>query len=391
MRQDSTGTKQLAKLIGGIALGAIAMYLADPAQGRRRRAMAQDKIRGMTHKTGDAINVAVRDAGNRLAGLQAQANRLLAQGSRSKPIDNHVLEARVRSRLGRMLMNSPPIDITAQQGSVVLRGSVDAEEKAQLMKAAQAIPGVLEVKDRLQVHDQAGGMSRSQSRGWLAPQSWSFGTWLLAALGGGVLGYYAMTRRTSSGELAAVAGLGFLARTLGSTDMKRLFGSGDGTQPVDLQKTIEINASPETVFDIWSKYENFPHFMSHVVEVRDLGDQRSHWVVKGPAGANIEWVSVLTESTRPSVLAWECEPGAEVENAGSVRLEPSSTGGTRATVQMSYSPPAGIVGKSLARLLGSDPQRELEDNLLRMKNFIENGNSPKDVAQPPSASGKILH
>jgi uncharacterized membrane protein len=158
-----------------------------------------------------------------------------------------------------------------------------------------------------------------------------------------------------------------------------------------LQKTIEINASPETVFDIWSKYENFPHFMSHVVEVRDLGDQRSHWVVKGPAGANIEWVSVLTESTRPSVLAWECEPGAEVENAGSVRLEPSSTGGTRATVQMSYSPPAGVVGKSLARLLGSDPQRELEDDLLRMKNFIENGNSLKDVVQPASASGKILH
>jgi uncharacterized membrane protein len=234
-------------------------------------------------------------------------------------------------------------------------------------------------------------MPRSQSRGRLAPQSWSPAAWLLAALGGGVLGYYAMTRRTSSGDLAAVAGLGFLARTLGSTDLKRLFGSGDGARAVDLQKSIEINASPETVFDIWSKYENFPHFMSHVVEVRDLGEQRSHWIVKGPVGANIEWDSVLTESTRPSMLAWESEPGAEVENAGSVRLEPSPNGGTRATVQMSYSPPAGAVGQNLARLLGSDPERELEDDLLRMKNFIESGTPPKDAAQPVSAAGKILH
>jgi hypothetical protein len=35
--------------IGGIALGALAMYLADPSQGRRRRALLQDKVLHVTH------------------------------------------------------------------------------------------------------------------------------------------------------------------------------------------------------------------------------------------------------------------------------------------------------------------------------------------------------
>lgn len=392
MRQESTGNNELAKWLGGIALGAIAMYLADPTQGRRRRALAQDKMRSLTHKTSGVLNAAVHDASNRLSGLQAQANRMINQGHKSKPIDNHVLEARVRSKLGRAMMNAHFIDVAADEGIVTLRGSVSDEDKQQVVKLVQGIPGVLDVRDKLDMQGQSGGIFSSWSEAYRSRSEaqGSFpSAWMLALLGGGILGYYGFTRRTSSGQLLAVAGLGYLARSLGYSDVERLLAGGYEDM-INVQKTIEIKALPETVFDVWTKYENFPHFMSHVVEVRDLGQNRSHWIVRGPANARLEWNSVLTESSRPTSLAWKSEPGAEVENSGSVYLEPYN-GGTRATVQMSYYPPAGAIGKGVSSLLGNNPDQELEDDLLRMKNFIESGVPPRDAAQPASTQGKILH
>lgn len=393
MRQESTGNHELAKWLGGIALGAVAMYLADPAQGRRRRAAAQERMRSLTKKTRGALNAAVHDASDRWSDLQVQANRIIGDANQSKPIDNHVLEARVRSKLGRAMMNSHFIDVKADQGYVTLKGSVPDEDKQEVVRQVQAIPGVRDVKDRLSVQSQASAMSGStgEEYRWSSESGGSLvSPWMLALLGGGILGYLGFTRRTASGQLFAVAGLSFLARNLVNTDMGRMLSRGADTDMIEVQRSIEIKASPETVFDIWTKYENFPHFMSHVVEVRDLGQQRSHWIVKGPANINLEWDSVLTECSRPTTLAWKSEPGAEIENAGSVYLEPYR-GGTRATVQMSYCPPGGVIGKGVSMLFGKDPEQELEDDLVRMKNFIESGVPPRDAVQPAVTQGKILH
>ena len=379
MRQETAETsQQVVNLIGGIALGALAMYLADPSQGRQRRALAQDSMRRMTSRTGTVVNEAVRDAGHRLSGLQAQASRLM--GQRAKPIDDHVLEARVRSRMGRIVAHSHPVQVTAHQGRVTLSGPVLAHEREQLLDLVQAIPGVEDVRDRMEVHDR---MEDQEGGNWSMLR-------ILAAIGGGALGYYGMTRRTASGMSLAAAGLGLLASALRGQEMREWVGMPAHASQIDIEKSIEIRAAPETVFDVWSKHENFPQFMAHVVEVRDLGQRRSHWVVRGPAGRHIEWDSVLTESSRPQALAWRSEPGTLVQHSGSVRLEPT-TDGTRATVRMTYTPPAGFLGQGLATLFGSDPAQVLEDDLLRMKDFIENGVPPHEGAPAVEGARQILH
>jgi uncharacterized membrane protein len=395
VRTTSEKAPHLAIWLGGIALGAVAMYLADPAQGRRRRALAQDKMRSMSRKTGDAIDMAMRDAGNRISGLQAQAGKLFAP--RSKPIDDHVLTARVRSKIGRKFTNTHSIEVTAQQGCVTLSGPVLTAEKAQLLELVEAIPGVTGVKDRLEVHQQDENISSLRSRdnrpytqAWTKHGDWTPTVRVMSTFGGGMLGYLGMIRRSPLGALLALAAFGLLARSIKNADTSRIFGVSGNAQMVDVEKSIEIKASPETVFDIWSKYENFPYFMSHVEEVRDLGNRRSHWVVKGPAGIDIEWDSVLTECTRPTLLAWKSEPGAVVENAGWVRLEQAGDA-TRVTVQMSYSPPAGALGEGVASLLGSDPEQELEGGLVQMKSFIESSKPRGEAAITESASGQILH
>jgi uncharacterized membrane protein len=216
-----------------------------------------------------------------------------------------------------------------------------------------------------------------------------------AVVGGGLLGLIGLFRRSPLGAAAAVAALAYAARggssSGGSSLLSNLLGSGSSRgRGIDLEKTIRIDASPGEVYEMWNNYENFPRFMSHVVEVRDIGHRRSHWVVQGPAGTHFEFDSVLTEQSKNRRLAWRSEPGAQIPNSGSVEFEPYR-GGTRVTVRFSYSPPAGALGHGLASLLGSDPKQQMDDDLARMKHFIERGAIPHDAALREKSGSRFLH
>ena len=90
---------------------------------------------------------------------------------------------------------------------------------------------------------------------------------------------------------------------------------------IEFRKAVRINAPVEDVFAFWQNYDNFPRFMSHLKEVRDMGDGRSHWVANGPADVPVEWDAQITEMRPNRVIAWESLPGSEVYNAGRVRFE----------------------------------------------------------------------
>lgn len=367
--------------LGGMAIGALAMYIADPAEGRRRRALLQDKMAHYSHQTQKMVGGKVRDARNRLTGLQAEAMNLM-HSRRAKPLDNHVLEARVRSRIARMFPQIDEVEVSADDGVVTLSGDIHADYEDELIEQVEGIPGVEEVRHGMQSYvDEARGMMTSifSSRSPL---------WIAGALGAGALTWYALTRRQPLGLLAAATSLGFAAR--GGRRMsgiaRRLMGSQQG---FEAESVIEINAAPEAVYDVWSRYENFPHFMSHVIEVRDLGQGRSHWIVQGPGGSEVEFDAQLTASDRPHRLAWQSEPDATVENEGVVMLEAHGSG-TRVTVRIGWHPPAGALGKSLAVLSSDDPQSALEEDLQRMKQFIERGLPGREGGQA-AGTGNVLH
>lgn len=64
-------------MLGGVALGALAMFLADPQMGRRRRALANDKFRSAAISTRKYMESTSRDLSNRAQGLRAEARRML--------------------------------------------------------------------------------------------------------------------------------------------------------------------------------------------------------------------------------------------------------------------------------------------------------------------------
>jgi len=386
VKQQSVSTLKWSSLLGAAALGALGMYYSDPERGRRRRAIAQDKLRHAGAQATHATDVAARDFVNRMTGMQARARNLLLRRRNGKAEDD-VVAARIRAKLGRVVSHPHAVSVVVRNGNAELSGPVLEREKKALLRAVRTVPGVKDISDKLQSHKHVasipslqGGSGRVEMRSGFMRDNWAPAIRGAAVLGGGLLGAVGLARRNPAGTALAMAGLGALLRGITNQPVRRLTGIGAGHRAIELRKAIEIAAPPEAVFDAWATYDNFPLFMSHVLEVRDLDDLRSHWVVQGPMGSRIEWNACLTECKRPSVIAWKTEPGSVVEHSGIVRFDPTEDG-TRATVRLSYNPPAGMLGHGVAVLLGADPKRELDDDLLRMKSFIETGIMPHDAAR----------
>jgi hypothetical protein len=91
MNQVSTRRSQLGRMLGCVALGALGMYMLDPVQGNRRRALFRDKIYSLSIKTRKAAEAKSRDLINRVEGIGAETKAALsklkqvASESRSRP------------------------------------------------------------------------------------------------------------------------------------------------------------------------------------------------------------------------------------------------------------------------------------------------------------------
>ena len=116
--------------------------------------------------------------------------------------------------------------------------------------------------------------------------------------------------------------------------------------------------------------------MRHVESVRRLSDRRSYWKVNGPLAQSVSWEAEIINDVPGLLIAWQTLPGAGVRNAGSVSFEPTDAGGTLLKVALEFDPPGGAVGASLAAILGRSPQRDLEEDLARFKEFAEHELAP---------------
>jgi uncharacterized membrane protein len=199
---------------------------------------------------------------------------------------------------------------------------------------------------------------------------------LLAMTGGGLVALYGLARGGILGKAALLAGANYVAKGLTKKDVigdaVGKMGSSSGGKGIEFRSAVRINAPVEEVFSFWQHYENFPRFMSHLKDVRDMGDGRSHWVANGPADLPVEWDAQVTEMRPNRVIAWESVPGSDVYNAGRVRFE-SVDGATRVDVFLTYNPPGGVAGHAIAALFGSDPKSAMDDDLLKLKSLLEQG------------------
>jgi uncharacterized membrane protein len=390
MRQQTDTGFDIAKWLGGAAAGALLMYLLDPDRGSARRARSAAAVRNAGSRTTSALGNVWHGAGERIGAISDDLRNSAADiAERIRP-DGAANSGSALERMGRAASEALDAGIDKAKDSMARAG--DAVESG-VDKAQSAAGSALDSDTYSRTYGT--GSLRARMRDTLqGPDGeWTPTARNSALAGGGLLALYALTKRSPLALLLGLGGALLLARGAAGQpvmDMLRNRTRSFSTdQTIDFSKSIHIDAAPDEVYDLWSNYENFPQFMSHVVEVRDLGRGRSHWVVRGPGGSEYAWNSVLTEQDRPHRLAWRSEAGADIPQSGAIQFEPHR-GGTRVTVRMSYTPPAGVLGHGLASLLGSDPKAQMDDDLARMKAFIERGAVPRDAARPRSGS-RWLH
>ena len=372
-------------LLIGAAIGGAAMYFLDPEQGRRRRARVRDQAVKATGEVRQFVDNGKRDLAHRGTVV---AGRLRSRFKRSDASDP-VLVERIRSRMGRHVAHPGAIDVLATDGHVTLSGTIFAHEREGLIEALGSVPGVSDIFDELTVYETAEGIAelhdpRDQPEG--IQESWAPGTRLVTSAAGTTLTMYALVRRSRfAGFVALATGVALLARSATNKPLAKLAGMRAGYQGIDIQKTIHIDAPVDEVFVFLADYDNYPQFMRNVLSVETFPDGHSHWKVAGPAGFEVEWDAVTTRVETNELIQWSTIVGSTVEHAGAIDLEPAGEG-TRVRIEMSYNPPAGVLGHVVAKLFGADPKSELDEDMMRLKSALETGRLPRDAAAARQAA-----
>jgi uncharacterized membrane protein len=213
--------------------------------------------------------------------------------------------------------------------------------------------------------------------------------WSSVATGAAMMAYGLM-RRSRAGTWLAAAALPLVYRgltghcpvystlgvtTAGSPSDTRVALAGD--RGINVHESIRLEKPVEEVYRFWRRLENLPRFMTNLERVTELGDGRSHWVAKGPAGTSVEWDAEIINEDENKVIGWRSLPDAQVVTAGSVNFDRVRDGGsTQVSVHLQYAPPAGRAGALVATLFGREPSQTIREDLRRFKRLLESGEQP---------------
>jgi uncharacterized membrane protein len=145
-------------------------------------------------------------------------------------------------------------------------------------------------------------------------------------------------------------------------------------------RTVTINRPREELYAFWRDFRNLAGFMENVDSITLDDNLRSRWVVKAPAGRTVEWTSVVTEDVPNERIAWASEEGADI------KFTDGPPGrGTQVTATIVYDPPAGDLGKLIAKLFGKEPKVQARRDLRRFKQLMETGEISTSKAETGAA------
>jgi uncharacterized membrane protein len=139
-----------------------------------------------------------------------------------------------------------------------------------------------------------------------------------------------------------------------------------------IEKTIIVNVPLRHAYNQWTQFEEFPHFMEGVKEVKQLDDKSLHWEAE-IAGKSEKWNAEITEQIPDRRIAWRSTSGAK--NMGAVNFSALGENQTQLSLEVGYEP-EGMV-ENLGDMLGLVSSRIFGD-LSRFKDFIETKHTASD-------------
>ncbi len=132
-----------------------------------------------------------------------------------------------------------------------------------------------------------------------------------------------------------------------------------------VEESIELEVPVGTAYNQWTQFEEFPQFMEHVDEVKQLDEEHLHWKVT-IAGKTEEFDAEVTEQVPDTRIAWKSTSGRE--NAGAVDFHPLADDRCQIMVSMDAEPDGAIEKVADAAGVG---RRQVRADLERFKELIE--------------------
>jgi uncharacterized membrane protein len=267
-------------------------------------------------------------------------------------------------------------------------------EKGDAMQSAQGAARSVVQSERRAIQSEEQSMLSACCAG--GPVNVGSSERVISLLGGGVLLAYGLSRGGISGLGVGLIGGALAYRgwtghchtydALGiSTADHNEQTSIPSGQGIKFEHGVLIQKPADELYRFWRKLDNLPRVMRHLVAVQDLGNKRSRWTAKGPTG-NVQWEAEIITERPGEMIGWRSLEGSTVDTAGSVHFHEQQHGrGTEVRVVLSYNPPAGRVGHALAWLTGSEPGREIREDLQNFKRMMET-TLPTSLTAPISAA-----
>lgn len=136
-----------------------------------------------------------------------------------------------------------------------------------------------------------------------------------------------------------------------------------------IKQSITVNVPVTQTYNQWTQFEEFPHFMEGIKEIKQLDDKHLHWKAE-IAGKSEEWDAEITEQIPDQRITWRSTNGAN--NSGTMHFSSKGPNQTEVTLEVEYEP-EGVI-ENLGDMLGLVSSRVTGD-LARFKEFIETRHS----------------
>jgi hypothetical protein len=203
----------------GMALGAA--YLFDPQKGRRRRMEIAQKLGKFERRKARAIRSAWEDTKHRMSGgIHEMKSAITNEGDTT----DQVIEARIRSKIGRSSTHPSAIEVCSTDGFVKLSGPVLQDEVANVVQAAKLVKGVKGVENAMSVHANGENISALQGAGHIPNGKTMKPSTALAVGAAGIgLALAGLAKRGTVGKAMGLVGMGMIAKGLHDVDGNRSF------------------------------------------------------------------------------------------------------------------------------------------------------------------------
>jgi uncharacterized membrane protein len=98
------------------------------------------------------------------------------------------------------------------------------------------------------------------------------------------------------------------------------------------------------------------------------------WTIRAPAGRTVEVETEIVREQEGELIAWRSVPGSQIDTEGRVSFKDApGDRGTRVSVRVAYKPPAGELGRLVAKLFQREPEVQARHDLKRFKMLMEAG------------------